>query len=85
MKRRAFLKFLGVAPVAAAVPAMALPRAEKPTGSDFNPEITQPLIFHEGKLWINSANIGTVTGGTLRSHDGETVVDLAKHEIEFAV
>jgi len=31
MNRRRFLSFLGIAPVAAAVPAMALPRAEKPT------------------------------------------------------
>ncbi|QGA55878.1 hypothetical protein [Brucella sp. 2280] len=31
MNRRRFLSFLGLAPVAAAVPAMALPRAEKPT------------------------------------------------------
>lgn len=31
MNRRRFLSFLGLAPVAAAVPAMALPRADKPT------------------------------------------------------
>ena len=31
MNRRRFLSFLGLAPVAAAVPAMAMPRAEKPT------------------------------------------------------
>lgn len=34
MNRRRFLSFLGLAPVAAAVPAMALPRAEKPTDID---------------------------------------------------
>lgn len=31
MKRRTFLRMLGLAPVAATLPAMALPRAEKPT------------------------------------------------------
>ncbi|WP_036577958.1 hypothetical protein [Brucella anthropi] len=30
MNRRRFLSFLGLAPVAAAVPAMALPRADSP-------------------------------------------------------
>lgn len=30
MNRRRFLSFLGLAPVAAAVPAMAMPRPEKP-------------------------------------------------------
>ena len=31
MNRRRFLSFIGLAPVAAAVPAMALPRPDKPT------------------------------------------------------
>lgn len=31
MKRRTLLKLIGMAPVATAVPAMALPRPEKPT------------------------------------------------------
>ncbi|MDH0126664.1 hypothetical protein N7376_22060 [Brucella intermedia GD04153] len=66
MNRRRFLSFLGLAPVAAAVPAMALPRAENVknivTGEAgpeliINPEITKPLTFKGGKLWINPANI----------------------------
>lgn len=34
MKRRTFLRMLSLAPVAAAVPAMALPRPDKPTDID---------------------------------------------------
>lgn len=87
MNRRRFLSFLGIAPVAAALPAMALPRPDNVknivTGEE-GPEMiakgsfrmtasagqhpadismsvkdgaTQPLIFKDGKLWINPANI----------------------------
>lgn len=76
MKRRAFLKFLGLAPVAAAVPAMALPRAEKPTKIELSPEVTNPLIFKDGRLWINQANIGSVTAGIFHSADGKTIFDM---------
>ncbi|UWF67446.1 MULTISPECIES: twin-arginine translocation signal domain-containing protein [unclassified Brucella] len=71
MNRRRFLSFLGLAPVAAAVPAMALPSPEKPTDIDVNPEITKPLIFKDGKLWINQANVDA------------PLYDLLKHGDDF--
>ena len=93
MQRRAFLKFLGLAPVAAAVPAMALPRAETVknivTGEAgpelvINPEITKPLIFQDGKFWINQANIGQITSGKLRTSNG-IEIDLPNGNVSFTV
>lgn len=93
MQRRAFLKFLGLAPVAAAVPAMALPRAGNVknivTGEAgpelvINPEITKPLIFEDGKFWINQANIRSITAGTLRTSNG-IEMDMQTGNVRFTV
>ena len=79
MNRRRFLSFIGFAPVAAALPAMALPRPDNVknivTGEAgpemvINPEITKPLVFQDGKFWINPANIGSITAGTIRTRNG---------------
>ncbi|MBA8822307.1 hypothetical protein BRY73_02890 [Ochrobactrum sp. P6BS-III] len=80
MNRRRFLSFLGLAPVAAAVPAMALPRAEKPT------EVAKGTFRMTAETQgVHSANIGSVTAGTLRSADGKVICDLANHTIRFTV
>ncbi|WP_343314232.1 hypothetical protein AAIB41_03530 [Brucella sp. BE17] len=65
MKRRTFLRMIGLAPVAAALPSMALPKPENPTKIELNPEVTNPLIFRDGKLFFNPANIGQINVGTL--------------------
>ncbi|ALJ98298.1 hypothetical protein BiPBO1_85 [Brucella phage BiPBO1] len=78
MNRRRFLSFLGLAPVAAAVPAMALARAENVknivTGEAgpemvINSESQKPLIFKDGKLWINPANVDAPLYDTLKHGD----------------
>lgn len=67
MKRRTFLRMIGLAPVAAALPAMALPRPENVKDTvkstvdmDYamgSVELEKPLIFKDGHLQINLAHI----------------------------
>lgn len=67
MNRRRFLSFLSLAPVAAALPAMALPRPENvketvksTVDMDYSigsVELEKPLIFKDGHLQINLAHI----------------------------
>ncbi len=86
MNRRKFLSFLGLAPVAAAVPAMALPRAEKPLATGAVVKGKARLMVGESapELVLPNANIGSVTAGLLRSDDGKVIFDLANHTLRFA-
>lgn len=103
MNRRSFLSFLGLAPVAAAVPAMALPRAEKPTDIDYDAlssdirkmwvesiekatgpqEATSEHIDHLA-VDVHSANIGSITAGTIRTRNG-IEMDMQAKEVRFTV
>ncbi|WP_418460433.1 hypothetical protein ACNT8L_18085 [Brucella intermedia] len=87
MNSRRFLSFLGLAPVAAAVPAMALPRAEKPTEIDklivdaqpADPEAMRRLMDDIAKdqaqylEWVSSVTA-----------DRKMVFDLSDHTLRFA-
>ncbi len=87
MKRRTFLRMLGLAPVAAAVPAMALPRPEKPAidarGAD--PEAIGKLeqVVSQQRLDFG-ANIGSITAGTIRTRNG-IEMDMQSEEVRFTV
>jgi len=87
MNRRRFLSFLGLAPVAAAVPAMALPRPEKPAidarGAD--PEAIAKLkqVVSQQRLDFG-AKIGSITAGTIRTRNG-IEMDMQAKEWRFTV
>ena len=90
MNRRHFLSFLSLAPVAAAVPAMALPRAEKPTidvrGTD--PEALRRLRSEIAKgqaQWLEDIKEATgPSSGVAKSifrmecHDGTVSMAVSK-------
>jgi len=59
MNRRRFLSFLGLAPVAAALPATALPRAEKPT------EVRSAGFFMDVEAGEHKARIGATVSAPI--------------------
>lgn len=77
MKRRAFLKFLGLAPVAAAVPAMALPRAEKPT------DVRSAGYFMDVEAGEHKVRIGATVAAPMV--DDVPLYDPLKHGGDFNV
>lgn len=70
---------LGLAPIVAASPSLALPKPENVksivTGEAGPEMITTPLIFQDGKFLVNPANIASITVGTMRSPNGKTVIE----------
>lgn len=93
MNRRSFLSFIGLAPVAAAVPAMALPRPENvketvksTVDMDYalgSVELEKPLIFKDGNFQINLAHIKQITGGTIGNSTGTVKIDLDAGAFRF--
>lgn len=74
MKRRAFLKFLGLAPVAAAVPAMALTRAEKPT------EVRRAGFYMDVEAGEHKARIGATFKIHIHGHDLSTAEETSRQK-----
>lgn len=75
MNRRRFLSFLSLAPVAAAVSAMALPRAEKPT------EVKSAGYFMDVEAGERKVRIGATV--TAPMYDDVPLYDPLKHGDDF--
>ncbi|PQA72208.1 twin-arginine translocation signal domain-containing protein [Brucella oryzae] len=86
MNRRRFLSFLGLAPVAAAVPAMALPRVDSPlaTGGVVNVKVKYHVGERGPETVLPLANIGSITAGTLRTSNG-IEMDMQSGNVRFTV
>jgi hypothetical protein len=81
MNRRSFLAALGVAPIAVAGAASAMPAKRVLDGEILPPlkdvplDGDQPFIFEGGQLRVNA--------GRIRSADGRTVLDMGAGSISF--
>lgn len=80
MKRRSFLRLLGLAPVVAAAPGLAMPRPESPkdiitglsaaTDPQFigSEQVSHPIVYEGGQFYLNA--------GSIRSSNGKLVIDM---------
>jgi hypothetical protein len=72
MKRRSFLAMIGLAPVAASVPAVVAASV---------PALVPMRVSDDGKLTLDVANIDTITAGVIRSKN--MTIDMGAGTIVF--
>lgn len=85
MKRRSFLAALFAAPMVPAVAkAMGQPHepAPLPDVPLYDPR-QHTMVFEDGVLKLQSANIHQVTAGVIRTRDSNMVIDLANGCMTF--
>ena len=85
MKRRSFLAALFAAPMVPVVAKAieAVPPTDVPTSEAVDGAGSLPLVFEDGTLKLQSANLNQVTAGIIRTRDGKTVIDLGSGCITF--
>lgn len=86
MKRRSFLAALFAAPMVPVAAKAIEPPADfvELKGAPLYDPRTDPMIFEDGVLKLQDANIGQVTAGTIRSGNGKMLVDLTNGSIRFS-